>query len=143
MRNDAVAKAYFHQAESRLRAAEHALTERNFPFAVRLSQECVELSKAALRLYGVEYPKEHDVGGLLIEVKDRFPAWFSGLAEEFREISARLAAQRGPSMYGDEEEGLAPSQLFDEKSAKEAIQGALKVHSGCKRLLEEFLRQKH
>lgn len=112
MRNDTMAKAYLHQAESRLRAAEHALTEGNFPFAVRLSQECVELSlKAALRLYGVEYPKEHDVGGLLMEVKDRFPTWFSGLAEEFREISARLAAQRGPSMYGDEEEGLAPSQL--------------------------------
>jgi HEPN domain-containing protein len=83
MRNDAVAKAYFHQAESRLRAAEHALTERNFPFAVRLSQECVELSKAALRLYGVEYPKEHDVGGLLIEVKDRFQLGFRGWRRSF------------------------------------------------------------
>jgi HEPN domain-containing protein len=39
-----------------------ALVEGNYPYTVRLSQECVELSlKAVLKAVGIEYPKIHDV----------------------------------------------------------------------------------
>ena len=41
---------------------------------IRESQETVELAlKGMLRFVGVEPPKIHDVGGLLIEHKDKFP----------------------------------------------------------------------
>ena len=39
-----VAKAYLRQAGARLKDARDALLEGNYPYAVRLSQECVELS---------------------------------------------------------------------------------------------------
>jgi len=45
--------------------------------AVRRAQECIELClKAALRLYGVEYPRTHEVGSSLIIIKDMLPEWF-------------------------------------------------------------------
>ena len=57
-----MAKAYLRQAESRLEDAEDAFDDRNYPYCLRLSQECVELSlKASLRLVGIEYPKIHGV----------------------------------------------------------------------------------
>ena len=60
-----MAEAYLRQASFRLRYAGDALRAGNHPYALRLSQECVELSlKAALRLVGIEYPKVHDVSGL-------------------------------------------------------------------------------
>lgn len=57
-----IAKSYLRQAEARLRDAIDAFSESNYPYAVRLSQECVELSlKAVLKAVGIEYPKIHDV----------------------------------------------------------------------------------
>jgi HEPN domain-containing protein len=46
----------------RLITAERANSNGNYSYAVRSSQECVELSlKAALRAVGVECPRKHDV----------------------------------------------------------------------------------
>lgn len=60
-----IAKSYLHQAEARLNDAKDALLEANYPYAVRLSQECVELSlKASLKIVGIEYPKVHDVSDI-------------------------------------------------------------------------------
>jgi HEPN domain-containing protein len=53
-----IAKSYLRQAEARLEDAEDALLEGNYPYAVRLSQECVEPSlKAVLKAVGIEYPR--------------------------------------------------------------------------------------
>ena len=79
---------------------------------------------------------------LLLEVKERFPDWFSQRVEEFGEISARLAEQRGPSLYGDEERGITPYLLFGKEEAEKALEGARTVYSNCRRLIEEFLRSK-
>jgi len=43
-----VARAYLRQAEARLKDARDAFAEGNYPYAVRLSQECVELSLKAV-----------------------------------------------------------------------------------------------
>lgn len=65
-----MAKAYLRQAESRLEDAEDAFDDRNYPYCLRLSQECVELSlKASLRLVGIEYPKIHDVSEVLLSAR--------------------------------------------------------------------------
>jgi HEPN domain-containing protein len=142
MRTDAMALAYIEQARSRLRTAKLALKGGDHPFTVRQSQECVELSlKAALRIYGIEYPKEHDVRELLLEVRERFPRWFAEQVEKFGEISSRLARDRGPSMYGDEERGIPPSELFDREKARAALADAEFVHHACRKLLKEFLHK--
>ena len=50
-----LARSYLRQAKSRLKDAGEALIDENFPYALRLSQECVELSlKSSLRLVGIE-----------------------------------------------------------------------------------------
>jgi HEPN domain-containing protein len=142
MRTDAMALAYLRQASSRLKAAKPAFKRKDYAFTVRQSQECVELSlKAALRLYGVEHPKEHDVKELLFEVRGRFPKWFSSHVEEFGEISMELARDRGPSMYGDEEKGIPPSELFGKDDAVKALKSAEFVYRRCERLSKEFLKK--
>lgn len=65
-----IAKSYLRRAEAKLKDVKDALSEENYPYALRLSQECVELSlKASLRALGIEYPKVNDVSDILIEDK--------------------------------------------------------------------------
>jgi len=60
-----LARDYLRRAEVRVRSAAGATASKDYPDAVRFSQEAVELSlKAALRAFGLEYPKEQDVGGV-------------------------------------------------------------------------------
>ncbi|MEM4807540.1 MAG: HEPN domain-containing protein, partial [Nitrososphaerota archaeon] len=80
-----IAKSYLRQAEARLKDAKDALAEGNYPYAVRLSQECVELSlKAVLKAVGIDYPKVHDVSDILLDIKERFPEWFKAEIEFLR-----------------------------------------------------------
>ncbi|MEM2902741.1 MAG: HEPN domain-containing protein [Candidatus Bathyarchaeia archaeon] len=136
MRSVEVSASMLEQAYSRLKSARTALKDRNYAYAVRSSQECVELSlKAALRLVGVEYPKKHDVSRVLIMNKERFPEWFT--VEKFAEISTALAEKREPAMYGDELRMMPASRLFDEGQAKEALRDAEQVYSASVKLLNE------
>lgn len=63
-----MASNYIKQARARIRHAELALREEEYPYVVRRSQEAVELAlKGVLRLVGIEPPKWHDVGPILRE----------------------------------------------------------------------------
>ena len=67
MRMDRLALDYLRRARSRLIDARSALERGDYPESVRYSQEAVELSlKAVLRILGIEYPKVHDVGDVLM-----------------------------------------------------------------------------
>jgi HEPN domain-containing protein len=99
-----IARSYLKQAEARLKDAEEALEEGLYPYALRLSQECVELSlKASLKLVAIEYPKKHDVSDILISVKNRFPEWFQNEISFLANTSKTLSKKREISMYGNEE----------------------------------------
>ena len=124
---EALARDYLKRAEARLVIAEEAFKRGYYPEAVRYSQECVELSlKACLRMVGIEYPKVHDVGGVLEAESARFPEWFREQIERLAEISRDLAEKRSPSMYGIETAGKSPGELFREKEAEEALRNANK-----------------
>lgn len=134
-----IAESYLKQANARLRDAEEAFSEALNAYALRLSQECVELSlKAALKLVGIEYPKKHDVSDVLIETKNRFPAWFQSETGFLADASKKLAKKREASMYGDEESFLAPDEVVDSEEARRAVEYAKKTHELCKRLLVEL-----
>uniref|UniRef100_A0A7C5UT58 HEPN domain-containing protein n=1 Tax=Ignisphaera aggregans TaxID=334771 RepID=A0A7C5UT58_9CREN len=139
MNNITMAKAYIRQASERLRHAKEAVEEGNYPYVVRQCQEAVELSlKAALRLIGVEPPKWHDVGPALRREVDRFPQWFRGLVPKFARISRMLRREREPSMYGDEESGVPPDELYDVEDAKEALNWATEVFQVVSKLFKEL-----
>ena len=117
-----IAEAYLRQAGARLKDAEEAYPEKNYPYAVRLSQECVELClKAALKAVGIEYPKIHDVSDVLTEVKHRFPAWFQAEMNFLYESSKILVKKREPSLYGSEEEILSPEDVMSQNDAGDAL----------------------
>lgn len=138
-----VAKSYLRQAEARLDDAEDALSEANHPYAVRLSQECVELSlKAVLKVVSIEYPKVHDVSDILLEVKERFPGWFRSELEFLRESSKILVKKREPSLYGGEGDLLSPDEVMDKMDAEDATTRARKTYTLCKRLLSQLTKKR-
>ncbi|TLX95610.1 MAG: HEPN domain-containing protein [Thaumarchaeota archaeon] len=133
-----LARDYLRRAEVRVRSAAGATASKDYPDAVRFSQEAVELSlKAALRAFGVEYPKEHDVGGVLRSVGERYPTWFRDKIDELAEVSADLASKRALAMYGLEAAGKSPSELFGVEQAEKAL-GVAKMTIG---LVEKLLRK--
>lgn len=134
-----IAKSYLKQANARLKDAEEALREGLNPYALRLSQECVELSlKAALKIVAIEYPKKHDVSDVLIQVRDRFPEWFQREIDFMANTSRTLAKKRSISMYGDETFTLSPEELVSGEEARIAVENAKKTYSLCRKLLDEL-----
>ena len=134
-----VGQSYLRQAKARLDDSKEALPERNYPYAVRLSQECVELSlKAVLKAVGIEYPKIHDVSDVLVEVKERFPSWFRSEINFLRESSKILVKKREPSLYGGEEAFLSPDEVIDKNDAEDATTRANKTYNLCEKLLTEL-----
>lgn len=143
MNTEAMAKAYLGDAEYSLREAKTALEERVHHRAVRRAQECVELAlKAALRLVGVEYPREHEISTVLIEISERkmLPGWFISALPRVGKVSKRLAEERGPAFYGEERAFVPPASLYGENEAKSAVRDAEEVLNLCKKLLEEWKR---
>ena len=138
MNSRAMAQSYLRQAAERLRHAEEALESGNYPYTIRQSQELVEFSlKAALRFAGIEAPKWHDVGPVLRRNTQRFPEWFRSKINELASISRRLRREREPSMYGDEESGLSPDELYTREDALTALTDAEKVYKLCIKLLKK------
>ncbi|WP_252896858.1 HEPN domain-containing protein [Metallosphaera hakonensis] len=123
MNSKDLAEGYLKEASIRMKYAELSLTEdKDFAFCVRASQETVELSiKLMLRLVGVEYPKTHDPGKILDKNKDKLPDWLKMEIDNIVYISRWLRAEREPSMYGDEIEGLSPTQLYTESYCKKSV----------------------
>ena len=138
-----IARSYLRQAEARLKDAKDAFLETNHPYAVRLSQECVELSlKAVLKAVGIEYPKIHDVSDVLLEVKDRFPVWFKTQMEFLCESSRILVKKREISLYGGEEAFLAPEEVIDKGDAEDATKRAERTYRLCERLIIEIEKKR-
>ena len=102
MTNESLARAYLVKAEKRLKALAVLRDEGAHSDVVREAQELVELAlKGMLRAVGVEPPKFHDVGGLLVEHRLKFAL---GVREELAraaEISKRLRRERELALYGD------------------------------------------
>jgi len=134
-----IARSYLRQAEARLEDAKDALSEDNYPYAVRLSQECVELSlKAALRAVGIDYPKVYDVSDVLTDVSERFPEWFRAEMDFLCESSKILAKKREISLYGGEEAFLAPEDVISREDADDAVERAIRVYSLCRKFIDEI-----
>ena len=97
------------------------------------------LLKASLRLVGIEPPKWHDVGPILRREAERFSQWFKEKIPRLTRISRRLHREREPSMYGDEEAGIPPEEIYDREDAAEALQWAREVAETMLRLHNELV----
>lgn len=139
MRNRDMAADYLQEAEVSLRQAELALELRRYNTAVRRAQDCLEFSiKAALRLVGIEYPKEHEVSDVLRSASERFPKWFRAEIDRIARASATLIPKRGLATYGDERRFTPAGELFDRDDALEAMDDARESFEKVKLLLRSF-----
>jgi len=86
---------------------------------------------------GVEPPKWHDVGPVLRREQGRFPAWFRERMDELISISRSLRKERELAMYGDEESGVPPEELYTRIDAEYALDSARKVLDLVNKLLKE------
>ena len=129
MDNKDLVRSYVRHAEERIKHAKEALNDGNYPYVVRQCQEAVELLlKASLRFVGVEPPKWHDVGVVLKRESGKFPKWFQELIDELSYYSRVLRKEREPAMYGDEETGTPPEDIYSRFDAEKALQMACRVH---------------
>ncbi|MEM1512708.1 MAG: HEPN domain-containing protein [Candidatus Jordarchaeales archaeon] len=131
-----MARSYLKQAEERIHHARETLDRGNYPYVIRQCQEAVELLlKAALRFVGVEPPKWHDVGPILKSESSRFPDWFRAEIGVLSRYSRMLRREREPAMYGDEETGVPPEELYDREDAEDAVQKAEYVYRVVSKLI--------
>lgn len=90
---------------------------------VREAQEIVELAlKGALRAIGVEPPKYHDVGGLLLEHAKKFPRNVGDDLARAAEISRRLRKERELAFCGDID--FIPTEQYTAEDAERAYADA-------------------
>lgn len=123
MTNVSLARAYLVKAQKRLKALAVLRDEGAHSDVVREAQELVELAlKGVLRAAGIEPPKFHDVGGLLLEHQAKFsPDVRAGLPRA-AEISKRLRRERELAFYGDID--FIPTEEYTAEDAARAYTDA-------------------
>lgn len=123
MKNPALVADYIQRSEARLAAIDVLYARKSWADVVRESQEVVELSlKALIRSAGIEVPRVHDVGDLLLTHADRFPSRVREKLARLSTISRALRRDRELAFYGSED--LTPSQFYRESDARKARRDA-------------------
>jgi hypothetical protein len=111
------------------------LRKRAYSDVVREAQEIVELaSKGMLRAAGIEPPKFHDVGSLLLEHKGKYRDDVSRQMERVASISKGLKKERELSFYGDID--FIPTEEYKLEDAQEAREGAHFVVTLAKKVVK-------
>jgi HEPN domain-containing protein len=123
MTSETLARSYLSKARSRLKALAVLRDEGAHSDVVREAQELVELAlKGMLRAVGIEPPKFHDVGPLLLEHEQRFRAGVQPRINRAAEISRRLRRDRELAFYGDID--FIPTQQYSADDARRAFEDA-------------------
>lgn len=123
MTNSELAKSYLIKATKRLKILSILKEDEAYSDVIRESQEIVELSlKGMLREVGVEPPRWHDVGSLIIKFKKKFPEEVSKNAERLASISKWLRKEREFAFYGEAD--FIPTEEYDLEDAERAISDA-------------------
>jgi len=119
--NFQVGKKLLGEAEEYYEEMLRAYERGSWNVVVRKAQEVVELSlKGLLKIMGVEYPKEHDVGDVFAQAcGEKRIGIKTETLEQVRRISAELARERAPAFYMD--------RLYSEEQALEAKEAVGRV----------------
>ncbi|MCL6610721.1 MAG: HEPN domain-containing protein [Peptococcaceae bacterium] len=126
MNNHTLAQSYLIKAAKRLRVLEVLMEEEAYSDVVREAQEAVELAlKGILRQIGIEPPKQHDVGGLILEYRDRLPPAVEKKAEKLARISKWLRKEREFAFYGDID--FIPTAEYSREDGERAVKDAVFV----------------
>ncbi len=120
MTNKTLAESYLAKAIVRIRMLAFLMEQEGRSDVVREAQETVELAlKAMLRHVGIEPPKWHDVGEILLENAWRFPPAIKDNMQKLASISKWLKEEREMSLYGDD--NLIPTEHYTKSHAEKAF----------------------
>jgi len=134
MTNETLAHSYLIKVEKRLKILDLLLKEEDYSDVIREAQEIVELSlKGMLRYVGIEPPKYHDVGPLIIEHGERFKSISTKEILKLAKISKELRKERELAFYGDID--FIPTEQYTLEDAKEAMKDANFVVKIAKRTI--------
>ncbi len=134
MNTKSLAESYLKKALDRLDILDLLFKKGAFSDVIRESQEIVELSlKGMLRFVGVEPPKIHDVGSLLLEHNNKFPKDISKQLNKLADVSKRLRKERELAFYGDID--FIPTEEYTKEDAKEAIRDTRLIVETARKLL--------
>jgi hypothetical protein len=121
--SQSLARSYLAKARVRLKALAVLRDEGGYSDVVREAQELVELAlKGTLRAVGIEPPKFHDVGGLLVEHRAKFVPSVADRLDRAAEISKRLRRERELAFYGDID--FVPTEEYSAADAARAYDEA-------------------
>ncbi|MEO0142680.1 MAG: HEPN domain-containing protein [candidate division WOR-3 bacterium] len=135
MTNTTLAKSYLIKATKRMPILNLLLKKKAYSDVIREAQEIVELClKGMLRQSGIEPPKWHDVGGLLVEYRKRFKGLTTKKAQKLAKISKALRKERELSFYGDID--FIPTEEYTSNDAKKAIKNTKFVFETAKRFIK-------
>ena len=123
MTNLDLATSYMKKTVARLGILDLLLDAEDYSDVVREAQEIVELAlKAMLRRVGIDPPKWHDVGYILVENERLFLPDVAKAIPELNRISKSLRRERELSFYGDID--FIPSEEYTREHAEQAKQEA-------------------
>lgn len=135
MSTDELALDYLRKGRVRVEMLAWLLDREAFADVVREAQEAVELClKGALRQVGIDPPKIHDVGGLLIAYRSRFPVSAQEEVERVAAISKQLRKDRELAFDGDVD--FVPGKSYGRAEAVEALAGAREALAWTERVIE-------
>ena len=136
MTNASLARSYLRKASDRLDVLEVLLEKGAYSDVVREAQELVELAlKGMLRAIGIEPPKLHDVGRLLLDYRERFPEAVRHELADFADISKRLRKERELAFYGDLD--FIPTEEYSLEDARTAQRDATRILHAARRVIEQ------
>ncbi len=139
MTNHSIGRAYIEDARLILHEAEASLKEGHHHRTVRKCQESVEMAlKGLLRVAGIEYPRAHRVGRVLLDSPIHQVTTLERLREIAR-IADELADTREEAFYGSEEQPAA--ELFSAEDASDALRKAKDVDAFVSELTEKYLKK--
>ena len=119
-----LSRAYLSKVRLRLELLRLLAERRGWSDLVREAQELVELAtKAMLRQVGIDPPRLHDVGPVLLAELQRFPAAQGKRISQLAEESQWLRSQRELAFYGDVE--WIPTERYGEPEGERALAAAV------------------
>ncbi|MBZ5637662.1 MAG: HEPN domain-containing protein [Acidobacteriia bacterium] len=137
MNNRNLAQSYVVKARKRLKALAVLKDEGAHSDVVREAQELVELAlKGMLRAAGIEPPKLHDVGGLLVDHAAKFPESERDALPRAAEISKRLRRERELAFYGDLD--FIPTEEYSAADAERAYAEAASIVEMAERVVHRL-----
>ena len=129
-----LARAYLEKAQKRRRVLEMLLEEDAYSDVVRKAQELVELAlKGMLRAIGVDPPKWHDVGPILLEQSASFDSDLQPRLQRLEEISRWLRKEREFAFYGDID--FIPTEQYSRPDAERAMADAMEVLESAQKVI--------